>query len=90
MGIFSTFFGQLLSRKSKRNSTQPKSNFLHKRAHSSGMNTESLNDSTATTSKQSSTKEGRDFKYNEDGRRYHGNNEVAYVLPNDDDGMYSL
>jgi hypothetical protein len=28
------------------------------------------------------------FKYNEDGRRYHGNEHVAYVLPNDDDGMH--
>lgn len=36
--------------------------------------------------KTSSTIEGKGFKYNEDGRRYHGNEEIAYMLPNDDDG----
>jgi hypothetical protein len=45
--------------------------------------------SPATTSplKKVSTKEGKSFKYNEAGRRYHGNDDVAYVMPNDDDGM---
>jgi hypothetical protein len=30
------------------------------------------------------------FKYNEEGRRYHGDDEVAYMLPNDDDGKLVL
>lgn len=35
----------------------------------------------------SSSRDGKSFKFNEDGRRYHGNDEVAYPLPNDDDGI---
>lgn len=31
------------------------------------------------------TSSGKNHKFR-DGRRYHGNDEVAYVLPNDDDG----
>lgn len=26
------------------------------------------------------------YKFNEAGRRFHGDSEVAYILPNDDDG----
>lgn len=47
------------------------------------------NTDTSTSSIQSSqktSKEGRSFKYNAVGRRYHGDDEVAYFLPNDDDG----
>jgi hypothetical protein len=39
-----------------------------------------------TESLQQSSKEGKGFKYNEDGRRYHGNEEVVYIMPNDEDG----
>lgn len=40
-------------------------------------------------SQKVSKEEGKDFKYNENGRRYHdGKDDVAYILPNDDDGMY--
>jgi hypothetical protein len=37
---------------------------------------------------QHSSKYAKTFKHNEEGRRYHGIEEVAYLLPNDDDGIY--
>jgi hypothetical protein len=37
-----------------------------------------------------SSKEGKSFKIDEDGRRYHGYDESAYLLPNDDDGILIL
>lgn len=41
---------------------------------------------TSYSQQQQSSREGKSFKYNEDGRRYHGIDEIAYILPNDDDG----
>lgn len=46
--------------------------------------TNSKMDSISGDSKQLSSS-GKNYKYR-DGRRYHGNEEVAYLLPNDDDG----
>lgn len=45
--------------------------------------TNSKMDLTSGDSKQLSSS-GKIYKY-KDGRRYHGNEEVAYLLPNDDD-----
>lgn len=59
------------------------------KSSSSGMDVKSTASANLSSSLQqkTSSKEGKSFKYNEDGRRYHGNDEVAYVMPNDDDGM---
>lgn len=32
----------------------------------------------------------KDFKYNEEGRSYHGNPDIKYVFPNDDDGINNI
>lgn len=93
MGLFSTYFKQLFSRRERRTSASSSSknkkstnNSLRKNSITTASNNQ-ITATTISTSHQSS-KEGHSFKYNEDGRRYHGNDEVAYVLPNDDDGIY--
>jgi hypothetical protein len=97
MGLFSNYFKQLFAKRERRSSTtssswngggknnKSTSNSLTKKSNSIASN----NQISVITSQQSS-KEGHSFRYNEDGRRYHGNEEVAYVLPNDDDGLYYM
>jgi hypothetical protein len=46
--------------------------------------------SNITSSSQYNSEENYRYKYNEDGRRYHGDEMVAYLLPNDDDGRVIL
>jgi hypothetical protein len=40
--------------------------------------------------KQSKLEGNQGYKYNEDGRRYHGKDDIAYILPNDDDGNLTM
>jgi hypothetical protein len=53
---------------------------------SSRMENSSTLTSPVVASSMQSSKEGKDFKYDEAGRRYNSNADVAYMLPNDDDG----
>jgi hypothetical protein len=85
-----TFFSALrtlFSRKDKRLISSNDDTEKRKRASNNNshiMNTRSVASPTGST-KQSSGN-GYTFQY-KDGRRYHGDTEVAYVMPNDDDGM---
>lgn len=51
------------------------------------MNSDSTFATPDSSLQQPSLKDGKGSEYNEVGRAYHGDNEVAYLLPNDDDGM---
>lgn len=39
-----------------------------------------------STATSTNSRQGNKFKY-EDGRRFHADQDVSYILPNDDDGM---
>lgn len=82
MNLLSECFQQLSFKKEKKapKSKRQSENFSYTNK-SSKMETEPSLQQLPTTSN-----EGKDFKYNEAGRRYHGNDEVAYSMPNDDDG----
>lgn len=58
----------------------------HNKRNTSRMDSSTLVSSPLVTTSVTSSKEGKSFKYNEAGRRYHGHDDIAYVLPNDDDG----
>jgi hypothetical protein len=102
MNIFTDCFKQLSTKKGKTAESSlasSNSNNLKEKETSTAKNmsttSESLfhNESTvadATNVSDKNVKEGKSFKYNEVGRRYHGNEEVAYLLPNDDDGNMSI
>lgn len=49
----------------------------------------SITSSSGSNSKQYTSSSGHNHEFR-DGRRYHGDESVAYVLPNDDDGMLLL
>jgi hypothetical protein len=38
------------------------------------------------TTHTKNVKEGYEYKYNDEGRRYHANEDAAYMMPNDNDG----
>lgn len=50
------------------------------------MDSSTLVSSPLVTTSVTSSKEGKSFKYNGAGRRYHGHDDIAYVLPSDNDG----
>lgn len=52
-------------------------------------NSGSLTTDGTTPSKQISDEDSKSFKYNESGRKYYEDEDVAYLLPNDDDGSIS-
>jgi hypothetical protein len=97
MSFFSTILRQLFS-KERRNSLISNSSSQEKAKNTQVVESNSSisKNNTSTSSQLSSyivtssgqltsSKEGHSFKY-EDGRRYHADEEVAYVLPNDNDG----
>lgn len=92
MAFFTTFFKQAFSKKSRKNSSMAscKAGSSNKKIKGTSSFSSRANSTMETNSinslRQGSTKDGHSFKYNEEGRRYHGNDEVAYILPNDDDG----
>lgn len=96
--VFFSSLKNLFSRRDKRTSNasslQQAASKKKGLAYSNG-NQHSSNKSTAANSPANSTtnnsSNGHSFQY-KDGRRYHGDSDVAYVLPNDDDGntLYSL
>lgn len=45
--------------------------------------------SPTTSTRQQTSSSGYSYKYRE-GRRYHADESVAYVLPNDHDGLYRI
>lgn len=104
MGLFSKIFKQLLSRADNSSSTKSatssnKSNGNSKKKRPTSKSSISRNvslqqqevRSTSTNlSHSSNSKDGMSFKYNEEGRRYHDYEEVAYMLPNDHDGTVNL
>jgi hypothetical protein len=98
MIFFSGFIRQLLSKKEKKESAlssisnNNRKNSISKilsasnKLLSSEMEYKSAVTSPISSLKQSS-KDGYNFRYNEDGRRCHGNEDAAYMMPNDDDGI---
>jgi hypothetical protein len=91
MLFFTTFFKQVFSKKDRKNpSLAPCKASVGKKLRGASSFSSKANSVAETESissmRQGSTREGHTFKYNEEGRRYHGNDEVAYILPNDDDG----
>lgn len=86
MGIFSNFFRRL-SRREGRKKAKSTLSFNQKQKNALMENSASSSNSISpTTSLVPNSKDGKSFKYNDAGRQYHGMDDVAYVLPNDDDG----
>lgn len=83
MAFFTTFFKQLLSRKER------KSSISWSRSSRERKTTASDDSPSSNSSIITSSKEGHNFKY-EGGRRYHAETDVAYILPNDDDGNHPI
>lgn len=92
MGIISTLRNLFSKREEaydKRGSRGPHRDLDHNSGRKDSHATNST-DVSSVTSPSSSTRNanssnGYSFQY-KDGRRYHADTEVAYVLPNDDDG----
>lgn len=92
MGIISTLRNLFSKREEayeKRGSKGPHRDLDHSSGRKDSHATNST-DVSSVTSPSSSTRNanssnGYSFQY-KDGRRYHADTEVAYVLPNDDDG----
>lgn len=95
MGVFSSLKNLFNKREAKRSSTiksekQPgnskKSSISTIQSNVKSVSSKGTVSSPSSSSKQfASANSGYTFQYR-DGRRYHTDNEVAYVLPNDDDG----
>lgn len=97
MGILSTL-RHLFSKKetnkevlARQATKQSQSKSSVKKNESSISNPTQSGDKSSITSPSSSTRNqtssnGYNFRY-KDGRRYHADAEVAYLLPNDDDGL---
>lgn len=94
MGILSTL--RILFQREGRYKDKPFSDHHNpssiKKNNTATMNlTESLDQSSVSSpdgsTRNQSSSNGTTFRYM-DGRRYHGDEEAVYVLPNDDDGLW--
>lgn len=89
--VFFAALKNLFSRRDKRTSNASSLRSKKKGlSYSNGSQQNNSNRSAAANSPSNSTtnnssNNGHSFQF-KDGRRYHGDSEVAYVLPNDDDG----
>lgn len=100
MGVFSSL--KNLFNKNKEDGKSPRTSMNEKAVTSSSnvskgkdsINNSSIASKSSITSPTASTRQqtssaGYSYKYKE-GRRYHADESVAYVLPNDHDGLYSI
>lgn len=98
MGVFSSLKNMFSKKEIKRSSSTIKSEKQIRYSKKSSISTDQSNiksvssrgiaSSPSSSSKQANSgNSGYTFQY-KDGRRYHADAEVAYVLPNDDDGIY--
>lgn len=100
MGVFSSLKNLFNKREAKRSSTVKSEKPIRNSKKSSISTVQSnvksvssrgtASSPTTSSSKQfASANSGYTFQYR-DGRRYHTDEDVAYVLPNDDDGKISI